>query len=254
MENNGQVIPVEGDQDTTQGQSEAQSMGWRAALPDEFKEHEYVKTFNKPGDFVKDALNVKTERDDLKTRMETAIFKPGEDATPEQKEAFLKSLGRPDDPKGYELVPPKLPEGLKLDDTLTEWYRQTAFESGLNKEQAARLYDGYNKMLEATQNEAIKQRVQELEAGREELKKEWGNDYDKNVAIVQKAQEAIAGDEATKNWLTAHNAENNPVLVRLLFNVGKLILDDTEIPGSPSRKEAPKIGMNYTTMKKFEGG
>lgn len=84
------------DQVNNGDQGQNTSLGWRAALPDEFKEHEFVKNFQKPGDFVKAAIEIKTERDSLKSRLEESIPRLPKDASPEEVEVFYRSIGMPE--------------------------------------------------------------------------------------------------------------------------------------------------------------
>mgnify|MGYP001588601234 FL=1 len=109
----GQVTQT-GDQ-VSQTQSDTQSLGWRAALPDEFKDHEFVKTFQKPGDFVKSALEIKTEADGLKARLANAVIKPGENASPAEITAYRLALGVPEKSTDYEF-----PKGEGLRDELVQ--------------------------------------------------------------------------------------------------------------------------------------
>jgi hypothetical protein len=233
MPDENQVNQNSGDQGNNQQQQATQSLGWRAALPDEYKEHEFVKTFDKPGDFVKTAIEIKTERDGLNDKLGKAIFKPDENATDEQKAAYKLAMGIPDTPDAYELDKPNLPEGFEYNTDMEKWYRETAHKLGLPKDTAKALFGEYNGMVQAIGKAQIEQAEKVRSEGMEKLKTEWKNEYDGNVAIVKRVQEKIGIDAETKQWITDHNAENDPVLIKLLLKVAPAFLNDT-IPASTS--------------------
>ena len=226
-----QVIP-QGNQD--------QSLGWRAALPDEYKEHEFVKTFQKPGDFVKTALEIKTEHDSLKTKMENALFKPGENSTPDEVSAFYKALGTPDKPEDYEI--PK-PEGMDHSPDMEKWARETFHNARLNKDQAAVIAKEWNGFIKGLADSESTAKANELQAAQENLKKEWGAEYDKELEFTKRGLAQFNGGEFA-SLLDDPKIGNHPVLIKLFNTIGKKIGEDSTLQGKQSGDKL-NVGIQY---------
>jgi hypothetical protein len=242
---NDQVNPS-GNQDQQVNQD--QSLGWRAALPNEFKEHEFVKTFQKPGDFVKSALEIKTERDSLKTKVDGAIFKPGEKATDAEVSAYHKAIGVPEKPTDYEF--PKA-QGMEHDPKMIEWAQKTFHAAHLPKESAAvisQAWDGFIQGMAKAEVDARKKATDEATAT---LKKELGADFDKSIELTRRLLSEKATKEELKH-LEDTGLGNDPMLIRLIVKLAKATGQDSALGGNPPAGPAPKIGMNYETMKEFQ--
>jgi hypothetical protein len=231
MADEGQVKGEGQNQDGT----DSQSLGWRAALPNEFKEHEYVKTFTKPGDFVKSALEIKTERDTLNTKLATAIFKPGDKATPEEITAFHKSLGVPEKADEYEF--PK-GEGVAHDPKMIEWAKGTFHEAKLSKEQASvvsKKWDAFMQQIAVAEKEAVEK---ELTDANNKLKEEWKADYDKNLELSSRAFKHFSNAELGE--FKAH-----PILIRAFYNIGKAMGEDFSPAGLQKKATPQRTGFVY---------
>jgi len=229
-------------QNQDQNVTDSQSLGWRAALPAEFKEHEYVKTFTKPGDFVKSALEIKTEHDALKTKLGSAIFKPGENATPEEKAAYQKALGVPEKSTDYEF--PK-GEGIEHDEKFTLWAKDLFHKADISKDAAAVLsqgWDSYMKEFVAAQQKVEDDAIKEVET---KLKTEWKAEYDKNFELSKRAFNKFSGADLSE--FKAH-----PTLIKAFFEVGKAMGEDTSPPGKHDGSGPPTVGMKYN-MPTFGG-
>lgn len=71
-----------------------------------------------------------------------AIRVPKEDATLEERDAFLNKLGRPEKPEGYQFkAPEKMPEGMPYDGEFAAAFKTKAHELGLTAKQAQSLHD-----------------------------------------------------------------------------------------------------------------
>jgi hypothetical protein len=108
-----------------------------------------------------------------------AIRIPGKDATPEEREAFLNKLGRPEKPDGYQFTVPKdLPEGLPYDGERAKAFAAKAHALGIPQDAAAGLHDWF--MQDSVNafkgmGEASAAAMQERGAAEtEKLVKEWG--------------------------------------------------------------------------------
>lgn len=236
MTDPSQVTPPSGDQGD-------QTPGWISALPDEFKQHEFVKTFQKPGDFVKTALEIKTERDGLQAKLANAIFKPGEG---EDRAAFNKALGVPDTPEAYEF--PK-GDGVEHDEAMVGWARQTFHTAGLNTEQAkviSQAWDGFVQGMAQAQEEAVQTGLREAETA---LKTDWGADYEKNLEETRRAYTTFeAADPKFKELLETDIGNgmkigNHPVMLKVFHTIGKAMADDTTLTPRPAGGPAPIVGM-----------
>lgn len=230
------------------GQGDGQAPGWIAALPDEQKGNEYVKGFQKPGDFVDAALKLKTEHEALKPKLETAIFKPGENATDDEKVAFNKALGVPDSADGYEF--PK-GEGVEHDDQMISWAKDTFKSANLSVEQGAimsQAWDGFMQEMGSARAEADAAGVKEADTA---LREEWKSDYDKNIAETQRGYQAFEKVVPGFSEFLAMPADggvsigNNPVMLKAFHAIGKAIGDDFSFPaGSPSKQQEGPQGFS----------
>lgn len=237
---NGDNTPNQ-DPTNQNNQTNSDSLGWRAALPDEYKNHDFVKTFTKPGDFVKSALEIKTERDGLKTKMDGAIFKPGEGAKQEEISAFYKSLGVPEKSADYEF--PK-GEGVEHDENMISWARDTFHKANLTKDQAgviSQAWDGFIQGMANAKDESNKKAVEE---STKQLKAEWGADYDKNLEFTKRGWKKFTDTEFDK-FCEETGTGNHPLLIKFIHKIGKAMGEDFSPAGSQQRSWATKEGLIY---------
>jgi hypothetical protein len=186
-------------------------LGWRSALPDEFKEHEFVKTFQKPGDFVKSAIDIKTERDTLKTQL-----------------ASLPT--RPEKAEGYEF------EGDNLDPKTTEWARNTFFEAGLSKDQAKKVSAAFTGFVGQLSTAETQQRETEYKEAETKLKAELGDKYDASVEMVRRVWKDLSNSEFDA-FVNETKIGNDPRLIRFMVNVAKKTGEDLSPNSSPTGKK-----------------
>ena len=219
------------------GDQGQQSLGWRAALPDEFKEHEFVKTFQKPGDFVKSAIEIKTERDALNKKLENVIPKLSPDATQEQKDAFYASLGRPEKADGYEF------EGT-IDEATAKWAKDTFYQAGLTKDQAKVVQTQWNGFMEKMVKAETDSREKERTAAEAALKTELGDKYDASIELVKRFWQKHSNEDFDK-FVNETKIGNDPRMIRFLVNVAKVTGEDSSPPGSPSRSSKAPAGLVY---------
>ena len=218
------------------------SLGWRAGLPDPLKTDATFTPYKTVGDFAKAHIETAKKATELEGKLASAIIKPGEKATSEEKAAYLKALGVPEKASEYEF--PKV-EGVEHDEKMLSWAKDTFHKAGLNKEQAAQIsqaWDGFMKGLEQGMQEAETNALKEVET---KLKEEWKADYDKNFELSKRAFTKFSGADLSE--FKAH-----PVLVRAFYEVGKAMGEDNSPPGKQSGASPPKVGMNYN-MPKFGG-
>lgn len=228
MAEEGQVTP-QGDQ----GGDQSVSLGWRAGLPDEYKEHDWAKAHGKVGDFFKDALKVKSDHDTLKTKMESAIFKPGEKATDEEKVAFRKAMGAPDKADEYEFPQPEK-EGMDNSPEMMNWAKSVFFRLGVPKDVAGELGKEWNSfivgMVEAEDKIAQEERETNEKKFRSNFKSE--DEFKTGYELSKRFWNKVTGtnfDEVYKEC----EAWQVPLFMDFVFKVAKMTGEDTSPAGKP---------------------
>ncbi len=251
MPDEGQVTQT-GDQVVADQQVQSQSLGWRAALPDEFKEHEFVKTFQKPGDFVKSALEIKTERDSLKTKLNNTIPKLTDKSTPEEISAYRKSMGVPDKPEGYEF--PKIGD-VENSPEMVAWAQKTFHLAGLTKEQGSHIQKEWTSfvtgMVEAENKMAEEEKVENEKKFRAEFKTE--EEYKTGYELTKRFWNKVMGTNFDEAYKEAEGWQV-PVFMRALFVIAKKTGEDFSPPGGQSTGGQVKPGMIYDKTPAMRGG
>lgn len=116
---------------------------------------------------------------------------PREGDPPEVFDAWAKAIGRPDSAEEYDLA---APEGQELDPDLAGRIRDVAFQSGVPAgmlKPLAEAFNGY--VLEQMQN-AEAQAAEAKRAGVAEIRSEWGDRFNANVAHANKAMRMLGLD------------------------------------------------------------
>lgn len=142
-----------------------------------------------------------------------AIVLPKADADPKEWGAVYDRLGRPADIKGYDV---KVPEGG--DAKFQESMLGVAHELGLSKQQAEGLFGKFNEASAAAVKAAADQKAVDFVAQDNEIKAEWGQAYQQNVATAQAAMRALGLDAATVDKLS--DAMGHKATMKLLHTLG----------------------------------
>lgn len=243
MAEGDQVIQGTGTGEQGQGEGDvSQEPGWIAALTPEQQKDEWVKSYTKPPDFVKSALELKAENALLKGKVEKAIFKPGDNATAEETAAWRKGLGVPEKPEDY-VIP--VTEGIDNSPEMVKWAQGIFHTAGLLKGQAEIISQSWNNfvagMIKAEEETAQKDRL----AAEEGLKKELGTEekYKEGTELVSRLLKECATPEELQ-WLQESKMGNHPALLRLVLKLAKKTGEDSSPVGSGGGGE-PKAGFIY---------
>lgn len=149
---------------------------------------------------------------------------PGEDADPDQMEAFHAALGRPDAPDGYALPEVDLPDGFELQEAMIDGFRTKAHELGLTPGQVSGLFQWFLPVVLETQHEleaeAHKLRDTELES----LRSVHRGDTPAMLDSALRAAEAIGGQELLEA-LNATGAGNRAAVISAFAKIAPLVLE-----------------------------
>lgn len=145
---------------------------------------------------------------------------PGPDADESKLAEFYNRLGRPDAPDKYDL---KMPDGG--DPALADWFKQTAHKNGLTTKQATALFNEWNSMSGEKMQSWEAEARQQSEKSIGELKKEWGQGFDKQIDMGKRAVAALGFDEPT---LSAYEAKLGTAdMLKLFAKLGSKMGEDS---------------------------
>ncbi len=139
----------------------------------------------------------------------------------------------PDSPEGYRFDIP--PEVAPPDDPVLKSFREVAHQKGLSQEQAAAVIGFYADF----RSEELAARGRLVEQGLELLRQDWGEDFDKNLALANKAVERFGGPLLVEE-LRASPLGTSPALARAWHRVGVAISEDVFVEGETKTKNAAK--------------
>lgn len=223
-----------------EGDQQQESLGWRAGLPDDLKTNETFAAYKTVGDFAKDHLATAAKVKEYEGKLGNSIPKLSENATPEEREKFFNSLGRPEKAEGYEFV--------GEDKAAPEWtkaYKDAMHKIGVPKAMAKELSEFNNNMINQmveAHNAGIQRSNGESEA---KLKTELGDKYDASVELAQRLWKKETDVDFDKAF-SAESSQNRYQMVKFLLKIAAKTGEDTSLRSSQSRQEAPKSGYDLS--------
>lgn len=168
---------------------------WQDKLPDDFAEDRALL-----GRFGDLKTLVKAFKDNMQTaraKTEGLVKVPGQDASDEERAAYYKAIGVPDDPKGYGIkAPEQLPDGVSWDDGLSEKFASAAHQAGLTPAQAAKLTEWQVGIVGEQVAASRAAAAQALEQEKQHLTQTFGQNLPKAVDLAQRVakQEGLSPD------------------------------------------------------------
>jgi hypothetical protein len=236
--------------DATQNQNQNQNTDptWFEQVGADLKaKTEFKETFGKMPK-LDDVMNAHLELASKAKGMDGMVKIPGENASDQEYEAFLKQLGVPDKPDGYSFTAPaNLPEGLKADADIDAWFRDLAFEVGLLPGQAKTIYDKYNERMIGSYTAGKKAENDAISKAEEAMRGEWKGDYDKNIELARRALKTFGGDDLVKILETVEiygiKLGNHPAINKTFREIGMKIGEDNLVKGEPTSRQS---GTEYT--------
>ena len=221
-----------------------QQTDWKAAFPQEFQRS--IAKFDSPEALAKSYTSLETSFNT--SGRKDAIFKPGPDATPEEISTFHSKLGRLDSADKYDM---KI-EGL-ADDKIAG-IKQTAFNMGLNPDQAKIFTDTLTSVITDERNAAGSKETLRISEVQAQLKDRWGDEYEAMVDYGKQYAELADNRDIEKiRELSQTSPEFNIIMADLGKKAfgKKSILDDpmTQNPQSAHKMREQARGMNVEIQK-----
>lgn len=157
-------------------------------------------------------------------RKAQSVIPPTDKSTPEEIAEYRKALGVPDSPEGYKLKPDNLPEGVQFDEATAKRAAELAHKHHIpasamqdfmkfDMERAAMMQQAAAGMIEA-----------QLEAGREELQRVYGDKFGEKIELARRAAVTAGVDPASHGFV-------DPQVVKAIVNLAEKLSDDRLVAG-----------------------
>jgi hypothetical protein len=188
-------------------------------IPEEFKDEKMWEN-------VKDTPTLLKNYAHAQKKMGSSLSIPDENSTPEEINEFYGKLGRPETAEDYGVEFPELPEGNYWDDDAKNGFLNAAHTAGLNQTQVEQIlgwYGDYSMDVNLKGDQAIQNTTVEL-------KKHWGERFDGNIALTQRAVAKLGGVEL-QAVLDETGLGNHPDLIRAFHRAGKLMEEHGYVQG-----------------------
>lgn len=181
---------------------------------------------------------------ELERRLGRAVVLPGEDADGAEVRQFHRRLGVPERPEDYSVRFPERPESGKADGVLAE--RQGRFLAAMQVAGATpgvvqAALDWFGGEVEGLEGAGAARRDQVEAAAEGELRRDWGPDYERNLALARRAVRRFGPEEgqalAELTLADGSRLGSQAGFLRLLASVGGALLEDQALIGPGGPKE-----------------
>ncbi|KKN00113.1 hypothetical protein LCGC14_1141110 [marine sediment metagenome] len=217
---------------------------WRELLPEELRKEKSLESF-------KDVAGLGKSFVETKKMVGNAIQLPEEGKEPGegQLDGIYDKLGRPKTAEEYKFTKPDIPDGIPWDETMEKSFLARAHKAGLSNGQVETLMQWHGE--EIRRQWGVGQ--EHLAESVDELKGEWGANFDRNIALAQRAVVWVGGEEL-KGLLESTGLANNPIFVRAYAKQGKALAEDglieSEVSGVPGLEDAKTKITEYLADRK----
>ena len=215
-------------QQTQPSAAPAPETSWRDSLDDDLKS--WANKFDSP------AAALKSHRE-LEKRLGKSVVMPGEDAKPEEIQAFRKKvLGTPDSPEDYKItLPEHVPQEVRdnpLSDPMVKEFVEQSHALGKSPDQVQADLDLFYKAMGSLQEQAEQQAAKRAQEGIDALKQEWRGDFEPNTVYAQRAVKQFDTDGQFKEFLETETiggipVGNHPAFARFFAKVGRALSEDS---------------------------
>jgi hypothetical protein len=175
----------------------------------------------------------------------------GDDASPEERDAYFNKLGRPESAAQYSVA---LPEGV-TDDTRLNMMRNKAHELGISDAQFSGLAEADAAYISATVQDVNDKAVISAADAEAQLRTEWGAAFDLKVAGIDVAAHKLGLSDDQLNGLreAMGPVESMKFVDSLNTKIGDHSFDEGEkiIPGHKTPGQAKEELDNLSLNKEF---
>lgn len=195
-----------------------QTGSWLDGLEEEYKSNPLINKWESLNDFAKTHLNAQ------KLIGADKIAIPGKAATDEEWQNVYQRLGAPEDPQQYSLERADV-----FDENTFETFRNTAYEIGLSNKQAEKISNYFENQVREGQ-EVLAQRAEEARfSGEQELRQEFGQNFEKKLTQAQAAARTVMGDTEIFDQIQLADGRklgDHPAIIRTFSRMAEILGED----------------------------
>lgn len=233
------------------GAQAAASGDWLSGLEEGNRKTVESKGWKSPNDTIKSYADLERQFSDVSSK---ALTLPGDDAKPEDLDAFFGKLGMPEKPEGYDFkMPDGLPENLPYDADFAKEFKAMARDARLPAKQAQALHDAYVKnfaaKMQAGAEAQAKAKAEAEQRAHTELSQVWGSPdsetHKEKIGFVARAldQSGIKDEAVAMGIMDAQGFTAYPKMAQFLamagerlFREGQHIVGGMSFAGNPFAK------------------
>jgi len=195
-----------------------QTGSWLDGLEEEYRSNPLINKWESLNDFAKTHLNAQ------KLIGADKIAIPGKAATDEEWQNVYQRLGAPEDPQQYSLERADV-----FDENTFETFRNTAYEIGLSNKQAEKISNYFENQVREGQ-EVLAQRAEEARfSGEQELRQEFGQNFEKKLTQAQAAARTVMGDTEIFDQIQLADGRvlgDHPAIIRTFSRMAEMLGED----------------------------
>ncbi len=201
----------------------ASDTNWYDSLPEDMRTDQNITKFDSVESMGKSWLNAQRMIGQDKIPMPQ---------TDEDWGNVYSRLGRPDEATGYQIA---APEGAQVNEERQSAFLDIAHQLGLNQKQVEGIAN-WDFQSSATASESLNSNNEAAtNEGIQALKTEWGQAYDQNVQVANRAVNEFVGEADLKfiqeTEVNGIKLADHPVLVKMFANIGKGMMESGKLEG-----------------------
>lgn len=189
---------------------------WLKGVDPEIANDPSLKVFNNHQDLVKSYVHAQ------KMLGKDKVVLPGKNSTDQDWKQFYNKLGLPESFDAYEV---KKGEKYTVADEALAEFRKLAYDNNMLPGQAQKVMDWLNDRANASSANFAKQAEEAAVEGWNNLKKEWGEGFEKQMAFGKQAIAEFA-DEDVYNYMEEKGYLDDPILAKFMAKVGAGLTED----------------------------
>ena len=198
---------------------------WQSQLSEDLRDEPSLKMYSDIASMAKSLVHSQ------KAIGANKIVKPSEHATEEDWKNFFHEVGLPKDVNNYEVKFEDATGTIKPE--FVGKFKEQAFKNGVMPKQAQALLDWFVGTNTEQANNLVQQGKLAQEQTISELKKTWGEAYDKNLTAASMVLKEFSKDDEFEKFLDESGFGDNPHVIKFMSKLGNQMFEDRlQVPGA----------------------